>query len=326
MAAVVVKPHAITQIRLTVGPPPHWRCGRTLGSLMALSCAALLPAMAMAVWRNGMDAARVLALAGAAAVIFEVLLERLGDREVDVDNGTALYHGLLFGMLLPATAPWWLVIMGAFLTIALGRTVFGGYGTNPFCPPLVGWAVCSVSWPRHLDLDLVLAHWPTPDPLAHLKFLGPQAVDGLPLADLFLGSQLGPLGASQGAAIVAGGLFLILIGRLRPHIPLAFLAGVTAMAALFHWLAPETQAGPLFHLCTGAVLLGAFFLATDHGSSPSGHWPMILYGLLAGALIPVIRRYGVHTDGTAYAILLANLLAPLLDRIRPKPFGGHTHA
>lgn len=294
MAAVVVKPHAITQIRLTVGPPPHWRCGRTLGSLMAL----------------------------AVAVASEVLLERLAGREVDVDNGTALYHGLLFAMLLPATAPWWLVTAGAFCTIALGRTVFGGFGANPFCPPLVGWAVCAVSWERYLDLDLALAHWPTPDPLAQLKFLGAQAVDGLPLTDLFLGNQLGPLGASQGAAVLAGGLLLFLSGRLRPHIPLAFLAGVAAMAALFQFLEPQTQAGPLFHLCTGAVLLGAFFLAPDPGSSPSGHWPMILFGLLAGALIPVIRRFGVHTDGTAYAILLANLLAPLLDRIRPKPFGG----
>lgn len=322
MAAVVVKPHAITQIRLTVGPPPHWRCGSTLGSLMALCCAALVPAMAMAVWRHGLDAARVLALAGAVAVISEVLLERLAGREVDVDNGTALYHGLLFAMLLPATAPWWLVAAGAFCTIALGRTVFGGFGANPFCPPLVGWAVCAVSWERYLDLDLVLAHWPTPDPLAQLKFLGVQAVDGLPLADLFLGNQLGPLGAAQGAAVLAGGLLLLLSGRLRPHIPLAFLAGVAAMAALFQFLEPGTQAGPLFHLCTGAVLLGAFFLAPDPGSSPSGHWPMILYGLLAGALVPVIRKFGVHTDGTAYAILLANLLAPLLDRIRPKPFGG----
>jgi electron transport complex protein RnfD len=326
MAAVVVKPHAITQIRLTVGPPPHWRCGRTLGSLMALSCAALLPAMALAVWRNGLDAARVLALAGAVAVISEALLEKLAGREVDVDNGTALFHGLLFAMLLPATAPWWLTAMGAFCTIALGRTVFGGFGANPFCPPLVGWAVCAVSWERHLDLDLALARWPTPDPLAQLKFLGAQAVDGLPLADLFLGAQLGPLGAAQGAAIAAGGLFLILIGRLRPHIPLTFLAGVAGMAALFHVLDPGLQPGPLFHLCTGAVLLGAFFLAPDFGSSPSGHWPMLLFGLTAGVLVMVIRRYGIHTDGTAYAILLANLLAPLLDRIRPKPFGGRQHA
>ncbi|MCM0756347.1 RnfABCDGE type electron transport complex subunit D [Desulfovibrio aminophilus] len=326
MAALVVKPHAITQIRLTVGPPSHWRCGRTLGSLMALSCLALLPALGMGVWRYGLDAARVAALAGAVAVISEILLEKLAGREVDVDNGTALFHGLLLAMLLPATAPWWLVVAGGFCTIALGRTVFGGFGSNPFCPPLIGWAVCEVSWPKYMDLDLMLAHWPTPDPLAQLKYLGAAAVDHLPLADLFLGNQLGALGAAQGAALLAGGLFLIASGRLRPHIPLAFLTGVAAMAAVFHGLDPLAQAGPLFHLCTGSVLLGAFFLAPDPGSSPSGHWAMLLYGFLAGVLVLVIRQWGIYPDGAPFAILLANLLAPLLDRIRPKFFGGRRHA
>ncbi len=326
MAALVVKPHAITQVRLTVGPPSHWRCGRTLGSLMALSCLALLPALGMGTWRYGLDAARVVALAGAMAVISEILLEMLAGREVDVDNGTALFHGLLLAMLLPATAPWWLVAAGSFCTIALGRTVFGGFGSNPFCPPLIGWAVCEVSWPKYMDLDLMLAHWPTPDPLAQLKYLGTGAIDHLPLTDLFLGNQLGAIGASQGIALLAGGLFLIASRRLRPHIPLAFLAGVAAMAALFHWLDPLTQAGPLFHLCTGSVLLGAFFLAPDPGSSPSGHRAMILYGFLAGVLVLVIRQWGIYPDGVPFAILLANLLAPLLDRVRPKFFGGRRHA
>lgn len=98
------------------------------------------------------------------------------------------------------------------------------------------------------------------------------------------------------------------------------------MAALFHWLDPLTQAGPLFHLCTGSVLLGAFFLAPDPGSSPSGHRAMILYGFLAGVLVLVIRQWGIYPDGVPFAILLANLLAPLLDRVRPKFFGGRRHA
>lgn len=326
MATIIVKPRSLTPIRLTVGPPAHWRHGWTVTSLMAVSCLALVPAMALAVWRFGLDAARVLALAGAVAVITEALLQRLAGREIGVDDGSALFHGLLFAMLLPSTVPWWLVTMGAFCTIALGRSVFGGFGSNPLCPPLVGWAVCAVSWGRYLDLDLALSRFPTPDPLALLKHLGPQAVDSMPLGQLFLGDQLGALGASQGAALLAGGLFLIAIGRLRPHIPAAFLAGVALMAALFQFLDPQTQAGPLFHLVTGSTLIGAFFLAPDCGSSPSGHMPMLLYGLVAGVLVMVIRHWGVYPDGVPFAILLANLLSPLLDRIRPKPFGGRRHA
>jgi len=139
--------------------------------------------------------------------------------------------------------------------------------------------------------------------------------------DLLTGRALGALGASQIIPLVLGGVGLMAARVIRPHIPVAFLAGVFGMAALLHAVDPDLYATPVFHVLTGSVVFGAFFLATDTASSPVGRTPMILFGLIAGVMVVVIRAWGVYTDGVPFAILLANLLSPLLDRVRPKPFG-----
>ncbi|MBI9110215.1 RnfABCDGE type electron transport complex subunit D [Maridesulfovibrio ferrireducens] len=322
MTPPVIKAMSNIAVRLTVSPAPHWRSRRTLTKMMQYHLLALLPALIMAFNMFGLSALSTVGLAGSVAVITEAICLKMQDRDINVDNFTALYEGILFAFLLPATAPWWVVVCGSVLTIVMGRTVFGGFGTNPICAPLVAWAFCRLSWPAAMDIDLNLSHFVINAPLDQLKFFGLESLDQFNYMDLFLGQQLGGLGSSQIIAVLAGGIFLIATGWVRGFIPAAFLIGVTVTSGVFWMIDPEVYANPMFHLLTGSVMFGAFFLAPDVASSPVGRIPQVLFGLIAGAMVIIIRVYGVYPDGVPFAIMVANLLTPLLDRVRPKPFGG----
>ena len=159
------------------------------------------------------------------------------------------------------------------------------------------------------------------DPLVRLKYFGAGAVSHIDLTDLLLGNQIGGLGASQAGALFIGGSYLAARGTIRWEIALSFFVGVFLTAALYNVIDAERFATPFFHLCTGSTFLGGFFLATEWASSPGRQIPMMLYGLIGGAMVIIIRVYGIYPDGVPFAILLINLLAPLLDSIHPKPFG-----
>ena len=307
---------------LTVAVPPHIHCGRTLRRYVLDTLLALLPAAVMAVIAFGMDALRVMALSASAAVLAEAACNRLMKREQTVDDYSALLTGLLFAFLLPASAPWWLVAIGSAASIALGKMIFGGLGGNPLAPPLVGWALCRVSWPAFMDTNATMLMSDLPAPLQQLKYFGVDAVSSLDPVSLLLGHQLGGLGEVQVVALLAGGAFLLLRRHIGWQIPAGFLGGLFATALIYRLIDPTAYAPPLFHLLAGGAVFGAFFLATDESSSPLGGLPALLFGLMAGAMVVVIRVYGIYPDGVPFAILLANLFTPLLDRIRPKPFGG----
>ncbi|BDQ33374.1 RnfABCDGE type electron transport complex subunit D [Pseudodesulfovibrio portus] len=306
---------------LTVSVPPHRHCGVTVRSRMLNILLAMLPAAVMATGTFGMAAARVMALSMAAAVLTELACDYFMDRESDVHDLHALTVGLGFAFLLPASAPWWLVVSGSALSIALGKMAFGPLGGSPFCAPLVGWAICRISWPAFMDIDASMLATDLTYPLAQLKNFGLNAVQITDTRMLFLGKQLGGLGAVQMAGILLGGMFLVMRKHISSIIPVGVLAGVAVSAMLFNMADPTIYAGPGFHLLTGSTLFGAFFLATDGPSSPNRQMPMLLFGLLVGTLIVIIRVYGVYPDGVPFAILLANLFTPVLERIRPKPFG-----
>ncbi|WFS63942.1 RnfABCDGE type electron transport complex subunit D [Pseudodesulfovibrio thermohalotolerans] len=317
----ILKAMSDISLRLTVSPPPHWRSGRTIQGMMQAHLLALIPAAAMAAVMYGWRALSVVGMAGTAAVLTEVACLRLQKRDVDVDNYSALYAGVLFAFLLPATAAWWLAAMGGALTIALGRAVFGGFGCNPVCAPLVAWAVCRFSWPEAMDIDLNLAGFMANSPVDQLMYFGVGSLGQFDYMDLFMGRQLGGLGSSQVAAVAVGGLFLLAARWIRLFIPFGFLAGVAGTAAVYRLIDPTVYADPVFHLLAGSTMFGAFFLATDTASSPVGKIPQIVFGLIAGAMVVVIRAHGVYPDGVPFAIMVANLLSPLLERLRPKYFG-----
>lgn len=306
----------------TVSTAPFWHCGRTIKTTMFHTLLALFPAAAMAVYRYGYDAAEVIAWAGLTAVITEFAIQKLMDRTPTADDYSALVDGVLLAFLLPSTAPVWLVVVGSFLTVALGRMVFGGFGGSPVCAPVVGWCALTISWPDYMDLNSMLLRWNLIEPLSELKYFGLEAVSSVSPVSLLLGENLGALGASQVLMILLGGLYLMGLRRLRWHIPLSFLTGVFAAAFVFNLVAPQTYAPPLFHLFTGSTMLAAFFFMPYPSSSPA--WPvsMLLFGFFGGILAVVIRVYGIYPDGVPFAVLLMNLLTPFFDLIQPRPFGG----
>ncbi|WP_419788105.1 RnfABCDGE type electron transport complex subunit D [Pseudodesulfovibrio sp.] len=307
---------------LTVCMPPHVHCGRTIKGYMRETLLALLPAAIMAIVVFGMGAIRVMALSCTVAVLAEAALNRIFRREQSIDDLSALHTGLLFSFLLPASAPWWLVTVGAIASILLGKMIYGGLGANPLVSPLVGWALCRISWPAFMDTNATMLNLDLPAPLQQLKYFGLDAVSSIDPTTLLTGSQLGGLGAIQVGALLIGGGYLLLRRHIRWEIPVAFLCGVAGMAWIYQILDPSTYASPLFHLLAGGTVFGAFFLATDPASTPVGRIPTLLFGLMAGAMVIIIRVYGIYPDGVPFAILLANLFTPLLDRIRPRPFGG----
>lgn len=305
----------------TVAAPPHWHSGRTVTLVMLETILALLPAAGMAVYYYGFPALRVMALSCATAVAAEALCCKVMERESSVDDFHAVLVGLLFAFLLPATAPWWLVMVGATISIVLGKMLFGGLGGNPLCPPIVGWTVLAISWKTLIDPDAMVLNTDLVNPLTQLKYMGLLAALKVNFANMFVGRQLGPLGGTQVAALFAGGAYLAARGHLKLTIPLSYLIGVFLAAEFFMAKDVFVHPTPIFHVFAGSTVLGAFFLATDPNSSPVNKTAMLLFGLTCGIMTVVIRVYGIYMDGVPFAILLANLFTPMFDLIKPKPFG-----
>lgn len=306
----------------TLSAAPLWHSGRTLQKTMLGTLLALLPAAIMAVYRYGYDAVSVMAWAGLTAILAEAICEKIMGRTYSADNYSALVDGLLFAFLLPSTAPVWMVVIGSAVTIVLGRMVFGGFGGAPICAPAMGWAVLTTSWPQFMDVNGMLLRWDLIEPLSDLKYFGLESVGSVNWQSLLMSPYLGALGASQTLMMLIGGSWLLASRTVRWFIPVSFLAGVAVTAQIFHLVDPLVYAPAWFHLLTGSTLFSAFFLMPYPSSSPVWCLPMILFGLLGGALAVVIRTYGIYPDGFPFAVLLMNLCTPLLDLLQPKPFGG----
>jgi Na+-translocating ferredoxin:NAD+ oxidoreductase subunit D len=311
--------------KFVVSHAPFWHIGSGVPERNFNYVVAALPAALMGLAYFGVSALGVLCLAVASAIGWEILFNVAAKRPISVGDGHAMLTGLLLGMLLPATAPYWLVITSTFVAIVIGKQIFGGIGSNPFNPAVLAVAICTISWKSYFDFDTQLVNFSfnftAADPLVALKAFGPAVTAKYNLMGLLLGQQVGGIGATCGLALILGGIYMIGRGFVRWEIPLAFLAGVAASAILFHAIAPARFAGPMFHLLTGYTLIGAFFLATDDSSSPVNKGPMLIYGAMGGIMVMLIRNIGAYADGVVYAILVINLINPLVDKIRPKAIG-----
>ena len=276
-------------------------------------------------FRFGIPAIGVVCLSVSTAMLWELIMNRVMQRPVTVGDGNAALIGLLFAMLLPATAPWWLVITGTFVAIVVGKQIFGGIGGNAFNPVALSAAILMVSWKDYFDFNAMLVNY-DPDfimayPLAALKNFGVSGIEPYSIADFLVGRQSGGLGATFGIGLILGGAYLIIRGFIRWEISIAYLAGVFVTAQLFNLVDPTRYADPFFHIFTGYTLIGAFFLATEDSSSPVNFIPMLIYGAAGGLMTILIRNIGAYIDGTVLAILVINLIHPLLDKIRPKAMG-----
>ena len=273
----------------------------------------------------GMKAVGVVAASVSSAIIWELLLNKVKKEPYTVGDGNAALIGLLFGMLLPATAPWWLVITGTFVAVIIGKGIFGGLGANPFNPVLIGYVILMVSWKDFFDFDEQLVNYQFDFvmlyPMGALKHFGASAVEQFSACDLLMGKQVGGIGSTCGILLILGGIYLIIRGFIRWEISVSFIAGVFITAALFNQSDPARFGGPMIHLLSGYTLIGAFFLATEDSSSPVNFKPMLIYGAGCGIMTVLIRNIGIYVDGVFLAILLMNLANPLIDKISPKALG-----
>jgi electron transport complex protein RnfD len=318
----------ISQKKLIVSHAPFLHCGASVTERSYHILLAALPATVVGLLRFGVPALGVISLAVSSAIIWEYLFNRVAKRPLSIGDGNAALVGLLFGMLLPATMPWWAVVVGTFVAIVIGKQIFGGLGGNAFNPVMLSMAILMVSWPTLFDFEGMLLTYDfdfaVSSPLVAAKNLahfGPEAIDRFPTLDLLLGRQVGGIGATCGLGLIVGGIYLILRGFIRWEISISFLVGVALTALFFNMADAGRFAGPMIHLLSGYTLIGAFFLATEDSSSPVNTIPMILYGLMGGVMTVLIRNIGTYVDGVVFAILLINVANPLLDKIRPKAIG-----
>jgi len=311
--------------KFIVSHAPFWHYGSNITERSYHTMLAALPAVLMGIFYYGTPAIAVAALSVSSAIGWELAINKVTKQTITIGDGNAALIGLLFAMLVPAPMPWWAVLTGTFIAVVIGKHIFGGIGGNVFNPVVLAVAILAISWKYLLDFDAALLNYDPgfmmAAPLVKLKAFGVNAIKDFSYVNLLFGRQAGGIGSGFGLGLIAGGIYLILRGFIRWEISLSFLAGVFVMASIFYMVDPTRFADPFFHLLTGYTLIGAFFLATEDSASPVNFIPMLIYGAAGGIVTVLIRNIGVYADGVLYAILVINLIQPLVDKIRPQAVG-----
>ena len=322
--AVEYQPSLI-QKKLIVSHAPFLHNGSRITERSYHTLLAALPALLLGFYHYGMPAVGVACLAVSTAILWELVLNLVSRRPITIGDGNAAIIGLIFAMLLPATMPWWAVITGTFIAVVIGKQIYGGIGSNAFNPVAVAVAIMMVAWKGLFDFDAMLVNYDfnfaALYPIAAAKHFGSPSAESFNLWKIFLGQQAGGIGATFGLGLLIGGIYLKLRGFIRWEIALSFLAGVYLAALLFNLADPVRFVSPGFHLLTGYTLIGAFFLATEDSSSPVNFIPMLIYGGFGGIMTVLIRNIGLWVDGVILAILVCNLIHPMLDKIKPQALG-----
>ncbi len=310
---------------LDVGVGPHCRMSSGLAQIYQLWAFALVPAMAASLYCFGYGALRIFGLCVCFAVVIDLVAEKLSPSRDLTSNWSSVSLALLLAFMLPINCPWWLVLIGCFIMVIVGKKFFGGVGAYPAQPAVLAVAVMQLSWPERMDYTAALKgmDWSVNmiEPLRLIKTAGAAASDQYSWYDLLLGHQVAGTANGMVLFIIIGGLFLLFMREVQWQAPVGFLVGLVGSAGVLHLTAPETFASPMFYLLSGGTVFMGLFLITDHTSSPVNNLPLFLYGLLAGVLLIFIRGYSRHIDGIVFAVLLVNLCAPLLDMIKPRVKG-----
>ncbi|MBR8702762.1 RnfABCDGE type electron transport complex subunit D [Porphyromonas levii] len=335
--------------KLLVSPSPHIHSGDTIERNMYDVIIALIPAFGVSIYFFGLDALWVTLTSILACTLFEWVISRflLGRKEITVLDGSAVLTGLLLALNLPSTLPLWIVVVGALVAIGIGKMSFGGLGNNIFNPAIVGrvmllisFPVQMTSYPSPLGEKLVSAGTeaasgasPLLDatsgatPLAIAKGITKGAegftMDKLPeLTDNLLGMVGGSMGEVSAIALLIGFAYLLIRKVITWHIPVAIIATVAIFAGIMNGVSPDVYAGPLFHILSGGLLLGAIYMATDYVTSPMSKSGMLLYGIMIGIITMLIRLFGSYPEGMSFAILFMNGIVPIINRyMQPKLFG-----
>lgn len=303
----------VPEKEFVVSPGPHLRYGLSVSKIMSITVLALMLPTAASIYFFGYYALSVIAVSVGTAIVTEYLVKKLIGRAFNMD-GSAVVIGLLLALTLPPTIPLWMVAIGAIIAIAIVKEAFGGLGHYVFNPALGGMAFMYACFPTEMTT------WVEPmgfssNVVTTVSPLSEAFAENTDKISLFLGNTSGSLGETSALFILLGGIILIAIRIIDWRIPVAYIGTV----ALFSFALGQDA---VFYILAGGLMLGAFFLATDPVTTPLTRGGRIIFGIGAGILLVLIRRFGSMPEGVAYSILLMNAVTPLIDRfIRLKPYG-----
>ena len=304
-----------------VSVSPHVREQSTTQSIMRDVIIALLPILAFGVYHFGMGALQVIIISVVTCVVGELLFDLAIKKPITVFDGSAVVTGLILAINLPATAVWWMPVLGGLFAIVAVKMLFGGLGQNFMNPALAARCFLLISFTSQMT-TFVYDGVTGPTPLAQLK--SGEMVDSM---SMLIGRIPGTIGETSVIAVVIGAIFLILMGIIDLRIPGTYIATFVVFIGIFGQFAnPEVGFfDPQYitaHLCGGGLMLGAWFMATDYVTSPITKRGQIVYGMLLGILTGLFRLFGGSAEGVSYAIIISNILVPLIERVTlPKPFG-----
>ena len=314
-------------MKLTVTSSPHIRGDFKTSRLMLDVIIALLPALAVGIFRFGPRALGLTVVSMAAAVAAEGLFALITRQRSTIADCSAPVTGMLFALILPVTAPYWMVAFGSAFAIVAVKLLWGGLGQNVFNPALTARAFVLLLWPaavtRYSGVDGVTAA----TPLHHMVM---PALPEESVLDMFLGNCSGSIGEISSLALLIGGAYLVIRKVISVRIPASYLLTVAVVTFVFH-KTDDALLWMLYSLFSGGVMLGAIFMATEYGSSPVTPAGQIIFGIGCGVLTVIFRYFGLFPEGVTYAILLMNGLVWFIDRYTaPRRFGmkrgGGNHA
>ncbi|RZM74082.1 electron transport complex subunit RsxD [Pseudoalteromonas rubra] len=347
-------------MKLTMASSPHNHSHKTLSRLMLTVIAACIPGILVQSYFFGPGTLFQLALALLTVSLSEAAMMKLRGRPVwpTLSDGSAWLTAVLLAVSIPPLAPWWITVIGCVFAIVIVKQLYGGLGFNLFNPAMAAYVLLLISFPVQMtswtpiteiqatplsaldQLALIFTeHTLSGAPLAEAR----QVVDGTTSAtpldhvktavsqnltvseatnSIAFGEYAGQGWQWVNLAYLLGGLYLLKTKVINWHIPVAFIVTLAVCSGLGYALSPATQAGTLFHLLSGATMLGAFFIATDPVSASTTNRGRLIYGALIGLLVYLIRHFGGYPDAVAFAVLIMNMAVPLIDYYtQPRTYG-----
>jgi electron transport complex protein RnfD len=325
--------------KLIVSPAPHIHGTDSTRSLMRDVIIALTPSLLVSIYYFGFSAIKLALVGAISCVLVEYVIEKyIMKSKVTVNDYSAALTGLLLALNLPPNSPWWIVMIGAIVSIGVAKMTFGGLGQNLFNPALVGRVFLLVSFP------VIMTDWSIPtswfregiDASTGATALGivkEGLAKGMTLNEIFaehnftysqmLFSKIGgSVGEVSSLALLIGLVYMLIRRVIRPHIPVTIIATVMIMTGIFWLIDPTKYADPIFNILTGGILIGAIFMATDYVTSPMSTKGMVIYGIGIGVITVLIRYFGAYPEGISFAILIMNATVPLINMyFKPVRFG-----
>ena len=303
------------EITFNVSSNPHVRSKSTTGSIMLTVIIALLPAAGFGIYNFGVRAAIVMGVTIAAAVLTEFLSNIVLKKKQSISDLSAVVTGLLLAMNLPVSIPFWMAALGGIFAILVVKMLFGGIGQNFMNPALAARCFLLISFPNAMTSFATDAYTGA-TPLAALK-----AGESINIMNMIIGKTSGTIGETSLIAIVIGACILLIAGVIDLRIPGSYIVSFVLFICVFGGRGVDL-AYISAHLAGGGIMLGAFFMATDYVTRPITKWGQIVYGIFLGIMTGIFRIFGPGAEGVSYAIIIGNLIVPLIEKItKPTPFG-----